>query len=198
MRIGLFGDLHGQQGMVFAAIEWIERTNPDFCLQAGDYWSYDVEWPCPVYWILGNHEDMGTAIQIMSGNYKFPKNSYCLQGGITEIRGVRVMSLPGLPQERLSPGPSHYPQIAYNTCMKESKKQVDIFLSHGCGFPFWGVIGNERRNFEEKDITELIRKVKPKYAVSGHNHIYANEEHKGITCIRLGMNPSDFVTMIEV
>ena len=201
LRIGLIGDLHG---FPEPALEWISRTEPDFCLQAGDYWSYAVEWPVPVYWIFGNHEHGPTIRAIIDGSYEFHPNNRWLKGGVEIIDGVSVMALPGLPQARSGPGPAHYPPNVYEECMNHEGEDIDIFLSHGCGFEF-GCMAHDANtheveyiNFEEPPITDLIRFVRPLLAVSGHNHRFAKEEHEGIKCIRLGHRSNSMFHMIEV
>lgn len=201
LRIGLLGDLHG---FTLEAKAWMRRVEPDFCIQAGDYWSYDEEWSVPVYWIFGNHE-RGAAIRgIIDGTYPLPENNRWLMGGITDIQGVSVMALPGLPQARGGPGPASYPPRVYELCRKQAGKHVDVFVSHGCGFRF-GCMARDLNtgrteffNFEEPGITDLIRLVRPTYAVSGHNHRFEVEDHEGITCIRLGHRPPHLCHMIEV
>ena len=165
---------------------------PDFCIQVGDYWNYNHIWSVPVYWMFGNHERGEDIKRVIDGSFKHPTNSHWLMGGIEEINGVRVMALPGLPQVRPGPGPANYPPKVYELCMQQAGEDVDIFASHGCGFPFpnWVFDSGHRKsimkNLEEPDITRLIKQVQPTYAVSGHNHKYAVEEHSGICCIRLG------------
>ena len=206
MRIGLLGDLHGEPDL---AEEWIRRAEPDFCLQAGDYWCYDHPWSVPVYWMFGNHERGDYIKQIISGRFTFPTNSHWLQGGVEEIHSITVMALPGWPKPGSDPGPAGYPQPVYDLCMEQADQPVDILISHGCGFPFadWmydrSQIKPVLRNFEEHDITTLIKKVRPTYAVSVHNHRYAIEEHEGISCIRLGCTSQKhtngpFATLIEI
>jgi len=206
MRIGLIGDLHANiEGGLAAAIEWMERTEPDFCLQVGDFWSYDVEFPVPVHWIFGNHERSRDVNAILEGSHEFPPNNHWLIGGLSEIEGVTVMALPGLTTSRGGPGPASFPPNVYSLCWEQAHdRRVDIFLSHGAAFPFWHFGWDDiakkgiRINFEEPDITELVRWVGPTHAVSGHNHRFAIEEFEGITCFRLGSAPNHFAHMIEV
>lgn len=200
MRVGLIGDLHGHAA---PALEWIDHVQPDFCLQAGDYWCYEVEWPVPVYWICGNHEHPVTMGRIIHGQFEFHENNRWLMGGLEDVMGVRVMALPGLPQMRSGPGPAKYPPKVYELCMTRVGEPVDVLLSHGCGFPFgsWGYDGKRMKsvfiNFEEAGITSLIRAVRPAHAVSGHNHRFAEEMHEGIHCLRLGHRPSTMFHMLE-
>jgi predicted phosphodiesterase len=204
MRIGLLGDLHGKTD---AAIEWMERTEPDFCLQVGDYWSpcYDTEWPIETHWIFGNHERGEVARGLIDGTREQPPNNHWLEGGIVEIQGVTVMALPGLPAPGQGFGPASFPPNVYSLCWEQAQEHdVDVFISHGAPFPFWHFtwdpVANKRVrvNFEEPEITELVRRAAPTYAVSGHNHRFALEEFEGVQCIRLGMAPKSFTYMIEV
>jgi len=201
--IGCLGDLHGSTANIEATKEWMNRIQPDFVLQVGDFWAYDIEWPCPLYWVMGNHEHGPTIQKIIKGEFDFPPNNHWLMGGMENIQGVNVMVLPGLPQSRLEPGPAYYPPKVYELCMEQKDEPVDIFMSHGAGFAFGGFLYNgvnrksEWVDFEESNITELIRVVKPQYAISGHNHRYAVETHEGITCIRLGCKPSDMFHVLE-
>lgn len=204
MRIGLIGDLHGETD---AVIEWMERTEPDFCLQVGDYWKpcYDTAWPVPLYWIFGNHE-MGSYVRaLIDGTHQEPINNHWLMGGAVDIHGVTVMALPGLPSAGSGFGPASFPPNVYSLCWEQAEEsKVDIFISHGAAFPFWHftwdpVLNKRARiNFEEPEITELVRRVHPTHAVSGHNHRFADEEFEGVHCIRLGMSPRNFTHMIEV
>lgn len=189
MRIGLLGDLHSEPDL---AEEWIRKVEPDFCLQMGDYWCYDHPWSVPVYWMFGNHERGDYIKQIISGKFDYPTNSHWLMGGIEEIHGITVMALPGWPKPGDAPGPAGYPQPVYDLCMEQAGQPVDILISHGCGFQFNNWMYDRTRmkpvlrNFEEHNITTLIKKVRPTYAVSGHNHRFLIEEQEGISLIRLG------------
>jgi predicted phosphodiesterase len=203
--IGCLGDLHGSTTNIEATKEWMNRIQPSFVLQVGDFWAYEEEWPVPLFWCFGNHEHGPTIQKIIKGEFEFPPNNHWLMGGMENIQGVNVMVLPGLPQSRLEPGPAHYPPKVYELCMEQKYQPVDIFLSHGCPFEFWNFLYNgatrksERINFEEPDITELVRQVKPKYsAVNGHNHRFSIDVHEGITCIRLGAKPSDMFYVLEI
>lgn len=189
VNIGLIGDLHGRES---EAAEWMRRVQPDFCLQVGDYYCYDAEWPVPVYWILGNHEELRAVRMLRYDDYPLPANNTWLRGGLYEIHGITVMALPGLPQYRQGPGPARFEEDIYDACMEQADEDVDVLISHGCAFPFEGWVGSRFKDFEEPAITELARAVQPTYAVSGHNHIFAEEEHEGITCIRMGEVPNDF------
>ena len=201
LRIGLLGDLHGNS---LDAKSWIRRTQPDFCIQVGDYWLYDEEWSVPMYWIFGNHERSKAVRGLIDGTYPLSENNRWLMGGLVDIQGVSVMALPGLPQARGAPGPAHYPPKVYELCRRQAGAHVDLFVSHGCGFLFGAMARDIRTgrteflNFEEEPITELIRLVRPTYAVSGHNHRFAVEENEGITCIRLGHRAGSLAHMVEI
>ena len=54
-------------------------------------------------------------------------------------------------------------------------------------------------NTKEEAITRLILKLRPRYAVSGHNHLFAVEEFDGITCVRLGQTGgTGFAHLLEL
>ena len=206
MRIGLIGDIHGQRG-VHVAREWMSRTLPDFCLQIGDYWSpaYYEDWPVPVHWIFGNHEKMDVVRSLVDGTWEERENNHWLMGGLIEIQGIVVMALPGLPSKKGDPGPASFPPRVYEECWDHAHDmKVDVFISHGAPFPFWGFTydsdlkKNVRINFEEPPITDLVRRIKPKIAVSGHNHRFSIEDHEGIQCIRMGWDNKDLTHMIEL
>ena len=44
MKIGLIGDLHSDvyPKNVHAVMDYMENTDVDFCLQVGDYYSYNI------------------------------------------------------------------------------------------------------------------------------------------------------------
>jgi len=203
MMVGLIGDIHGYERCQ-DVIDWINIVEPDFCLQVGDYLSYNVEWPVPVFWIFGNHEHGPIIKRYIEGTWEEPINNHWLMGGIVNIKGINIMSLPGLPNSRLEPGPARYPQNVYDLCIEQANMPVDIFISHGCGYPFWvwvydkNIAKSKKVNREEQDITELISKVKPQYAVSGHNHRYAFETYDGVSLIRLGAEKIDMFYIIEL
>lgn len=174
MKIAIFGDLHG---FTKPPIRFIETFEPDICLQTGDYFAYEQKWPVPFYWIFGNHEDI---------NYPkpLPRNSFQLTGGVHNINGLNIMALPGLPQKRQTAGPAGFSQEDYEKCLSATEI-IDIFISHGAGFPFKRFRGIKFQNLEEKAITLLLQQHKPRIAASGHNHEYELIEYEGITCIRL-------------
>lgn len=183
-RIGLIGDLHRRDA------ERIQRamqiSEPDFCLQVGDYSYADIAWPFPVYWIPGNHENIDIA-KIKDGTFKLPANNIMLDVGLYNIQNVNVLALPTIVVPGNKPGPAIYKPEDYNKCL-QTTEDVDIFLSHGCGFPFTVYVPFDRKfvNAEDTKLTELIKKVKPKYAVSGHNHESFREEQYGINLHRMG------------
>ncbi len=190
IRIGLIGDLHGKSTL---AHDWIRKNSPDFCLQVGDYWSYEQEWKVPVYWIFGNHENFKYVNMIANGDVELHENNIWLRGGVVNVEGINIMALPGLPQSRSTAGPAGFSKDIYQLCLSQAEEfDVEIFISHGCAFPFFGWGFDKKKqssafvNFEEVEITNLVKKVRPKYAVSGHNHVYKKEVHEGIDCIRLG------------
>ena len=195
--IGLIGYIHVNLNNIELVQNWINEVSPDFCLQVGDYFAYDVEWNCPVYWIFGNHENGQVIQEILANNHVHPKNNNWLIGGHTKIQGVNIMALPGLPQNRMTPGPAKFPVNVYKLCW-EYEGDIDIFISHGCAFPFFSMIGNELINCEEKEITELVRKVRPKVAVSGHNHKFEKSEQEGIRCVRLGCMGKELIDVLMV
>ena len=160
---------------------------PDVCLQAGDFWCYETEWPVPMYWIAGNHE-RGKVIQdVLKGKHKLPRNSIMLKGGyVKEICGLKVLPLPAKNRVDAAPGPASFTRHAYECCWNHKGQDIDIFLSHGCGFEFVVNAFGRIINGEEEPITELIRRLKPKIAISGHCHTFANEFHEGIRCLRMG------------
>lgn len=196
MKIGILGDLHGDQVEKFSEIvRYLEISEPDFCLQVGDYWT-PVNWPIPVFWIPGNHERFVNRIH--NGEIVEPLNSRILETGILEFGGIRILALAAIPNPSFVPGPVNYKSEDLEFC--KAQKNIDIFLSHSPGFPFIGLGPKGFMNFEDENITAILEKVKPKYAVSGHIHEFKKEQVKGITLIRLGSvhNSTQFYDMIEL
>ncbi len=185
MRLAIFGDLHANPDR---ALKFIDRMEPDSCLQVGDYKCYGVLWPVPFYWIAGNHEERKTIVDIIDGKLTLPRNNTLLRAGIVHnICGLKVVGLPGLNRINPAPGQASFPRAAMERCLEiDESLKIDIFLSHGCGFPFWIDVYGHRINAEETAITNLIRRLKPKIAISGHNHFFADEIYDKIRCIRLG------------
>lgn len=206
MTIGLIGDLHADvyPKNIIAVMDYMEQLDVDFCLQVGDYLAYNIHWERPLFWITGNHEDGPVLKEYINGSYKEPPNNHWLMGGLVNIAGINVMALPGLPNSRQKPGPARYPENVYNLCMEQSDEPVDIFISHGCGYPFWvwtydkKISKSKMVNREEDDITSLIKKVKPKIAVSGHNHRFDHIVEDGIEFVRLGFKPQEMFYTIEI
>ncbi len=184
MRIGLIGDVHGRPEW---ALRQIELAQPDFCIQVGDYWAYDQEWPVPVHWIFGNHEQRDVAFAITAGVFPLPNNSIWQPGGeIVAIGGLNVVFLPAKIRIDPSPGPAGYEEGIWRKCLALAGQKVDLLVSHGCAFPFEVWLGARKIQCEESGITLLARRLRPRAAVSGHNHENAKEEHEGIACLRLG------------
>lgn len=196
MKIGLLGDLHGDQVEKFSEIErYLEISEPDLCLQVGDYWT-PISWPIPVFWIPGNHERF--IDEIKSGEIVEPLNSRILETGILEIGGIRILALEAIPNPSFAPMPVNYKSEDLEFCM--AQENIDIFLSHSPGFPFVNLTPRGFMNVEDKNITAILENVKPKYAVSGHCHQYQKEQVQGITLFRLGSvhNSTQFYDMIEL
>lgn len=187
MRVGIIGDLHGLP--ISPELQRaIEISEPDFLLQAGDIWNAcTIEWPRPLYFIWGNHE--------ICENMKIPNTA--LTAGLHNIMGISIVALPSIPMPGDKPGPALYTQDDYNKCLLVHD-HVDIFISHGCGYPFWVYVKGEgkRINVEDRALTHLIRKLKPSYAVSGHNHLYEKTVEEGITLVRLGAENQNAYDML--
>jgi predicted phosphodiesterase len=191
MRVGLIGDLHGE-------VEWVKRqirlSSPDFCIQVGDYWAYNTTWDVPVYWCLGNHEE-SSAVKLLQKNIFAPlhkvwfwdKNSFWQKGGEkVEIEGVSIVFLPGKVREDPSPGPAGFEYEIWEQCM-HIKGGVDIVVSHGCAFPFQVNLFGKIIQCEEEGITQVVRHLSPKIAISGHNHEQFVEDKEGILLYRMGI-----------
>lgn len=178
-KVGICGDLHGR--IPEKLMRDIELSQPDFILQVGDYWHYQTDWPVPVYWITGNHENL---MQTMS---KTPQNNFMLESGLHSIEGINIVALPSIPMPGNDPGPVFFEEEDYEKCMA-IEEHVDIFMSHGCGYPFIVSVFGDFIQVEDKRITELINKLQPVYAISGHNHEYQRDIQNGIQLIRLGIN----------
>jgi len=198
-KIGLIGDVHGRFSPELKRL--LEISEPDFCLQAGDYSCYHVNWPTPVYFITGNHEVMNNAkapIQdIQNGIITLPHNNIMLTAGLHNVEGVNIVALPAKPMIGVLPGPALYQQEDYDQCWAVNDK-VDIFISHGCGFPFLCFVGSRQINVEDITITKLIQHLTPMYAVSGHNHLYEKKEENGIQLYRMGTNHSHIYDLITI
>lgn len=187
---------HGDQVEKFPEIvRFLEISQPDFCLQVGDYWT-PINWPIPIFWVPGNHERFVN--EINSGVFVEPINSRMLKTGILQFEGIRILALAAIPNPSLEPGPVNYKEEDLEFC--KAQKNIDIFLSHSPGFKFEAIGPKGFMNFEDKKITEILEIVKPKFAVSGHIHQYKKELVKGISLIRLGSlhNSSQFYDMIEL
>jgi len=193
IKILALGDLHGSP-IAPELSRIMDLSEPDFILQVGDYSCYNVSWPFPLYFITGNHEVMNgykaPIDKIKAGKYILPNNNNMLTAGLQNIMGINVVALPSVPMPGAAPGPALFTPEDYDACMTV-KEPVDVFVSHGCGFPFWVYIGNQRKQVEDQAVTKLLKHLNPKYAISGHNHLYEKIEQDGIQLIRLGCNRPD-------
>lgn len=188
-KIALIGDLHGRWKETYEILDNIEV---DFALQVGDYWCYDVEWPVPVYWIMGNHEDLHHYRRIATNDIgavvQCARNNFWLNRVYTvEVAGVTILPINSVPSSRYAPGPANA-SVAETTLIPEMNhgKDIDILLSHGAGHFFPCLVDHQIVNCEDIAITNLIETFSPRYAVSGHNHTYSMDNYGSTTCIRLG------------
>lgn len=180
MNIGIIGDLHGLP-IPNVLTRQIQISEPDFLLQVGDIWTAcTVKFPCPMYFIWGNHEreDIVNCTNLPN---------VVLSAGLHDINGIKIAALPSIPTPGFAPGPALFYDEDYQKCW-DIDEHVDIFMSHGCGFPFIIPLGGVMRNVEDPKLTLLIQKIKPTYAISGHNHVFKKEVIDGIQLIRLGVS----------
>lgn len=186
MRVGLIGDLHGN--IPSNLYRLIDISEPDILIQAGDIWdACKIAFPVPFYFITGNHEK-----EIK----KLPITNHLLPSGLTEIDGIKIVALNSTPMPGVAPGPAIYSEEDYQICCEYNKP--DIFLSHGCGFPFYVLVGGRMVNVEDMRITKLIQQIKPTYAVSGHNHQFLVEKNNDTTLIRLGTERTGLYYLIDI
>lgn len=185
--IGLIGDLHGRTPL--QTYRGMKMSEPDFCLQVGDYGCYGMSWPVPVYWIEGNHD-------LCMGAYQstFATNNFNLKAGLHNIQGIKILALPSQLSPEIAPGPAIINMEDWEECYAV-EEPVDIVLSHGCGFPFYCWVSGKYILVEDLMITKLLQKIKPKIAISGHNHFYAKEEQDGIQLIRMGLEDYDLIEL---
>lgn len=187
--IGIIGDLHGLP-ISNNLLRWIEVSEPDFLLQVGDIWNCaTIEWPAPFYFIPGNHERKDLVQTI------HPKNTM-LAAGLHCIQGVKVCALPSQ-ESGLFSTKAPFSGVDYEIC-KSVTGEVDVFISHGCGFPLWKFVDGVRINCEDTDLTELLLHMKPKYAVSGHNHEYERRVEQGVILLRMGAERGKVYDIVEV
>jgi predicted phosphodiesterase len=185
MKMAVFGDMHGSPDW---ALKIIDLAEPDACIQTGDYWCYDTPWPIPFYWIAGNHEQPNTVEKIEAGTYELPRNNIMLKGGwIHEICGRRVLPLPAKIKMGGAPGPAAFMHEDYERCLRHAGQKIDILLSHGCGFRFVCNSFGKTIDCEEGKITEMVCRIRPQIAISGHNHKFEDKAYDGIRCIRMGV-----------
>jgi hypothetical protein len=143
---------------------------------------------------LGNHE-LFSQDDVRNGKKMFPITNKMLTAGLHDIQGLNVVALPSTPMPGIAPGPALFSDEDYDICWNVDVP-VDIFLSHGCGFPLMVFLGKQMKNVEDIAITKLLKKLVPTYAVSGHNHQFERKLENGIQLIRLGRENSPEVVEV--
>lgn len=198
-KILAVGDLHGSVSENI--YEVIERYEPDFILQCGDYSCYHVSWPISCYFITGNHEVFNgyraPIEKIISGEYKLPNNNNMLVAGLHNIQGINIVALPSKTMPGAAPGPALFTQEDYDKCWNVSIKP-DIFMSHGAGFPLWAAVAGRSVQVGDSRLTDLISRLRPSFAISGHNHVYLKETQDDITLLRMGSHGTDLYDMLTI
>lgn len=188
MRIGLVGDLHGLP-IPSSLYRNIDISEPDILIQVGDIWdACTVAFPVPFFYITGNHEKSQLS--------PIPRTNHRLNSGLNDIDGLKVVALNTTPVPGAALGPARYKEEDYLACLEIQKP--DIFVSHGCGYPFLVFVGGKMRNVEDLRLTELISKTCPKYAISGHNHQFHIDEQNHTVLVRLGTERTGLYHLIEL
>lgn len=127
---------------------------------------------CPIHFIRGNHEDFQWLNAISQGGEKiaavdnFDLIKYVPDGSIIEFKGHRITVLGGM--EGTNDQNEAINDKVYETLLKSEPRLIDILVAHdspyGTGVGFTGEIQGS------KQVTELIKAIRPKYLISGHYH----------------------------
>jgi len=189
MKVVLVGDMHGRSDFVHKILQF-ER--PEFALQVGDYMAYNESWEAPLGWISGNWDKRDVVDALEQDQLVLPGNNFYLKAGeLYTIAGKDILTLPTFcDYKREHRSPAGILSEHIDKCSSHIGKNIDIFISHGCGYPFIAKTAFGTKNVEEKEVTNIIKLLKPKYVVSGHIHHPSYMEQDGIKFYRMGYQQS--------
>jgi len=201
MRVGAFGDIHGD----FASVRRIMRQYPEvpfwLCVgdvadAAGHYEPFDA----PLYWIKGNNENFDL---IASGDLPAGLH-YIPNGTLRTIEGLRVAGLGGtyaptmydtpaaeLPHPKkgsahateLADRRRHFVREEVEGCTK--MRNVDILLTHEAPRPFR--VGGGGHDAGKTPINEILAAMRPRLHLFGHHHRFAEAEVQGVRSVCLDL-----------
>jgi len=185
MKICLIGDMHGDVDFVHKILQY---EKPEFALQIGDYIAYNESWEYPVGWISGNWDKIEVINALENDEIKLPSNNFYLKAAeLYTINNKTILTLPTFRSNNTQHrGPAVVLLNHINKCLKYVGQDIDFFISHGCGYPFVAKTLFGTKNVESKEITDLINKLQPKYAISGHIHQHGYLEQNDIKFYRMG------------
>ena len=189
MKVIIIGDIHGD----FPKIDKIiNNTKADLYLQVGDLagslnfdeWFY-TPFSKPIIFISGNHENYDVLEpynrrEINNVAWEIEQNLYYLPiGNYVDWEGLRIGGLGGnfapsrynLTRDKLDGGRRRHYTINEVERLKRAKS-VDILLTHEAPTPFYrNPYFTSGEDMGKKEITELVKFLKPKYHFFGHHHV---------------------------
>lgn len=217
MKLAFIGDIHGRHLLVSKTLK---ELKVDLAFQVGDFKAICREedlkffpspekyknigefplffngkesYPCPVYFIHGNHENVNLLFPIFQNGGEIISNVHYLgRSGIKDIKGLKIAylsgvyaksvwesrrneyekNLPNLPNERILKNLLYfYPkeiEKIYNDRLTFSE-DIDLLLLHDWPYPF----DLRCANLPAGKIMEYLH---PKYVICGHYHQFKEEE----------------------
>lgn len=188
-KILLIGDIHQYARHVKNVLA---RPDVDFAVCTGDMEEY-TDYGKRLYFINGNHDEMEMIKRMDEGLETINNLRHIKTGEIIEVEGVKISGLNG------NYGPKTY---AYTRKQLEKDKKerhfnfedikkcgrsggVDIFLTHECPAALGLLKGNE--NVGKSVIDELLKKIRPRYSISGHHHRFMAGALNKTRLLSLGM-----------
>ena len=137
-----------------------------------DYLSFLVTMAhCPVLYVHGNHDEGYTRNP--------PEGCDCIDDGIVEYRGVRIMGLGGC--KWYHEGPYQYTEEQMRRRIRKLRfplwktKGVDIVVTHAPPKGLGDVEDPAHHGFQA--LVELLDKYNPKYLLHGHVHLRYSQEN---------------------
>lgn len=185
MKLAIVSDTHGDLGFQ----QFVKDVDADFVLHCGDLSLYS-EFDKLVLFVKGNHEDWDVLEAMKKGVVEFKNLRYIKNGEVLALKKedeiVKILGFGGNYSPKYYGASKLEGDRRRHFTDKEFKeacihKKIDILLTHESPL---GLVMNKRGNdYGQPLITELVEKTRPKYAFSGHHHVFNERIVDSTRCV---------------
>ena len=203
--IAFVGDVHGDFKELSSRMK--SHTGIKEWVQVGDLGGRDTpysDFPSHLSFISGNHENWNE-IEKMDRLSHYTNLTHIPNGTLVEIDGIKILGFGGnysskffeYPKDKLcQERRRHFVKEEFEEAIRiGTETEIDVLITHEAPSPYIKHWYEVERDMGISVITELIRKIKPKFHFFGHHHCMTTKEIGNTLSIGLGRSHEEIYVL---